>query len=210
MGALRVPSARAAPCSSGLSARPSPLLRLPGSYARYLVPHRLNPKRKLPLAAKSTSAPIQSYIADKTQKVAVVTGANCGIGLEVARGLYRKGFCVVLACRNREGALEAQADITNSPATADGDCLGSILVLNSTLHLDDLYSVHTYCEELVSTLSVGREDPPVHLLVNNAGIMASPFGRTKQAIEQHFELASPSAYRERSYWHALASSNAFE
>ena len=53
----------------------------------------------------------QSDIPDQTGRVAIVTGANSGIGLETARELARKGAQVVLACRSPERAEEALADI---------------------------------------------------------------------------------------------------
>ena len=53
----------------------------------------------------------QNDIPDQQGRVAIVTGANSGIGLETARELARKGAHVVLACRSEARAQEALDDI---------------------------------------------------------------------------------------------------
>ena len=60
-----------------------------------------------------------SDMPDQTGRTAVVTGANTGIGREIARALARKGARVVLACRDADRANEAIEDINSGPEQAD-------------------------------------------------------------------------------------------
>src|SRR4249919_2408529 len=94
-------------------------------------------------------------IPDLTGRRAVVTGANAGLGLQVAHGLAAHGADVVLACRNTAKAEVAAAEIRERTPGAT--------VSVGTLDLSDLDSVAAFA----ATLS-GRLD----LLVNNAGLMA--------------------------------------
>ncbi len=56
----------------------------------------------------------EQAIPDQTGRIAIVTGANSGIGLETARVLAQKGARLILACRNTEKGEAAYADITQS------------------------------------------------------------------------------------------------
>ncbi|MET7752975.1 SDR family NAD(P)-dependent oxidoreductase [Micromonospora sp. NPDC005367] len=100
---------------------------------------------------------------------AVVTGGASGIGVETARALAQVGAEVTLAVRNPQAGHEAAADIT---ATTGND-----RVLVAPLDLADLDSVAAF---------VANWDGPLHALVNNAGIMASPEMRTAQGWEMQF------------------------
>jgi NAD(P)-dependent dehydrogenase (short-subunit alcohol dehydrogenase family) len=111
-------------------------------------------------------------IPDQSGRVAVVTGANTGIGLETARMLAQKGARVVLACRTREkgeaAALRIAAERPRGSATF------------APLDLSDLDSVAAFANTF--TAAERRLD----LLVNNAGVMVPPLGRTKQGFELQF------------------------
>ncbi len=99
---------------------------------------------------------------DQSGKLAVVTGANSGIGLVAARELAGHGARVILACRNVQKG-EAAAD------TIAGE--------REVRHLDlgDLASVRAFAESLT--------DERLDLLVNNAGVMAPPRRLTKDGFE---------------------------
>lgn len=108
-------------------------------------------------------------IPDQSGRTAVVTGANCGIGLETARMLAAKGADVVIACRNHDKGTAALARIHESAPRAR--------VALASLDLSDLDSVAAFARDFA------EEHPRLHLLVNNAGVMVPPSSRTKQGFE---------------------------
>ncbi|WNM34994.1 oxidoreductase [Streptomyces sp. Li-HN-5-11] len=111
-----------------------------------------------------------SDIPDLGGRVAVVTGANSGLGYVTARELARRGAQVVLACRSeRRGAAAADRIVAEVPG-ARAEC--------ARLDLGDLASVREFAE----TLPYERLD----LLVNNAGVMALPYGTTADGFETQF------------------------
>lgn len=90
-------------------------------------------------------------------RVAVVTGANSGIGLETARLLALLGAHVVMACRSEESAIAARDDIASSVP-------GALLEIES-VDLSDLSSVRDCAQHL------RRNHSSIDILVNNAGVM---------------------------------------
>ncbi len=111
-------------------------------------------------------------IPDLTGKIVIVTGANSGIGYETVRALARKDATVVLACRNRE---KGEAAIRR----VDQEYPGAKTIL-MRLDLSDLASVRCFADEFASHYN--RLD----ILINNAGIMAIPFGKTADGFETQF------------------------
>ncbi len=89
-------------------------------------------------------------------RVAVVTGANSGIGLETARGLGRLGYDVVMLCRNAERAAAARDDLSDSVS----DAYFSIVVADLGVMAD----VRRAADE------IGSRFDHVNVLVNNAAI----------------------------------------
>jgi NAD(P)-dependent dehydrogenase (short-subunit alcohol dehydrogenase family) len=106
-------------------------------------------------------------IPDQSGRIALVTGANSGIGLVAARELAGAGAAVKLACRDT-----AKGDVA-AAAIRDGFPAAEVEVLE--VDLADLGSVR----ELASGIGVERLD----LLVNNAGVMASPRRETADGFE---------------------------
>jgi NAD(P)-dependent dehydrogenase (short-subunit alcohol dehydrogenase family) len=106
-------------------------------------------------------------IPDQTGRVAVVTGANSGLGLSTARELARAGAHVVLACRNLEKGEAAQREV------------GAGAELEK-LDLASLDSVREFAERFR-----GAHDG-LDLLINNAGLMAPPRGVTADGFEMQF------------------------
>ena len=103
-------------------------------------------------------------LPDQSGKVAIVTGANSGLGKGTAAELARAGARIILACRN--------VDLGNA-AAAEMD--GTVEVRK--LDLADLDSVRAFADTV---------DEPIDLLVNNAGVMATPYGTTAQGFEMQF------------------------
>ncbi|MFK8910204.1 oxidoreductase, partial [Streptomyces sp. YS-3] len=109
-------------------------------------------------------------IPDQSGRTAVVTGANSGIGLVTARELARKGARVVLACRSEARGKEAEALIHRQVYGAE--------VEFAPLDLGDLSSVRAFAHTY-------RHDH-LDLLINNAGVMALPYGTTADGFERQF------------------------
>ena len=109
-------------------------------------------------------------IPDQSGRLAVVTGANSGLGLVTARELARSGAAVVLAARNTPKGEQAAASINEAVPGAD--------VRVQELDLADLGSVRSFAETLDSDC--------LDLLINNAGLMAPPRRLTKDGFESQF------------------------
>jgi NAD(P)-dependent dehydrogenase (short-subunit alcohol dehydrogenase family) len=107
-------------------------------------------------------------------KVVVITGANSGIGKEVAVALAAMGATTVLACRNLEKAARAATEIKQRAATDDR------AVAIVPLDLADLASVRAAAQTILDTW--GRVD----VLVNNAGGIWTRRQTTVQGFEQTF------------------------
>lgn len=111
----------------------------------------------------------EANIPSLNGKLAVVTGANSGLGLQTARALAARGAKVVMACRNAEKAASAADAIRREVPDAQLDV--------RALDLASLASVKTFADGLLA------ENTAIDLLINNAGLMAVPFARTADGFE---------------------------
>src|SRR6476620_1013709 len=111
-------------------------------------------------------------IPDQTGRVAVVTGANTGIGLTTAQALAAHGARVVLAVRNADKGRAAADQIR---AAAPG---GEVDV--QILDLGSLDSIRSASETL------RERHERIDLLINNAGVMYTPLSRTADGFEMQF------------------------
>jgi NAD(P)-dependent dehydrogenase (short-subunit alcohol dehydrogenase family) len=111
-------------------------------------------------------------LLDQTGRVAVITGANTGLGYETALALAEHGAHVVLAVRNLDKGKDAAARIT---ATSPG-----AQVALQELDLTSLASIRAAAEQLRS------EHDRIDLLINNAGVMWTPKSTTKDGFELQF------------------------
>lgn len=111
---------------------------------------------------------------------AIVTGGAAGIGIETAQALTQAGATVTLAARNGDAARAAAQTITGRT--------GNAAVRVAEIDLAERASVERFVKEWTG---------PLHLLINNAGIMAGPLSRTREGWELqlatnhlgHFALA---------------------
>jgi NAD(P)-dependent dehydrogenase (short-subunit alcohol dehydrogenase family) len=124
-------------------------------------------------------------VPDQSGRVAVVTGASGGIGLETASVLAGRGADVVLACRDMAKAERAAASIragtASAAGTADRRALsggGHVRVVR--LDLASLVCVREAADEILATW------PRLDLLINNAGVMTPPYQRTPDGFELTF------------------------
>ena len=116
----------------------------------------------------STAAEVAKGI-DLSGKWAIVTGAASGIGIETARALAQTGAEVTLAVRNINAGEKTAADIIATTGN------GNIHV--ALLDLTDRASIATF---------VADWDKPLHILINNAGVMALPEQHTPEGWEMQF------------------------
>lgn len=104
-------------------------------------------------------------------KVALVTGANSGIGFVTARSLAAMGARVILACRSEEKANLAMESIRRQIPEADLNFL--------QLDLANLKQIHHAAEKVLTT------EKELHILINNAGLFGLR-GTTQDGFEMHF------------------------
>jgi NAD(P)-dependent dehydrogenase (short-subunit alcohol dehydrogenase family) len=111
-------------------------------------------------------------IPDQTGRVAIITGANTGLGLETARALAAAGAQVVLAVRDLDKGAAAVEEIgKTAPA-------GNLAL--QRLDLSSLSDIRSAAEQL------GDQYPQIDLLINNAGVMYPPKGNTADGFELQF------------------------
>jgi NAD(P)-dependent dehydrogenase (short-subunit alcohol dehydrogenase family) len=111
-------------------------------------------------------------IPDQTGRVAVITGANTGLGYETAAALAAKGAYVVLAVRNLDKGKDAAGLIGKRNPGAD--------VTVQELDLTSLDSIRAATDQLRS------DHDRIDLLINNAGVMYTPKSTTKDGFELQF------------------------
>lgn len=112
--------------------------------------------------AKSTTNEVINGI-DLTGKIAIVTGGNTGIGLETVKTLAEAGATIIVPARDIEKAKKNLKDIPN--------------VELEIMDLMNPDSIDAFAQKFLSS---GR---PLHLLINNAGIMWVPYRRDNRGIE---------------------------
>ena len=106
-------------------------------------------------------------------KVAIVSGANSGVGFETTKALVKQGATVVMACRNMDKARAAVDEII----AAQGQYVKERLI---PMHLDleDFTSIKRFANDFKS------KGLPLHILVNNAGIHLFPPGMASHGFER--------------------------
>ncbi|XP_074319686.1 short-chain dehydrogenase TIC 32, chloroplastic-like [Silene latifolia] len=105
---------------------------------------------------------------------AIVTGATSGIGAETARVLALRGVHVVMGVRNMAAGKDVKEAISRDIPSAKIDAM--------ELDLSSMASVRKFASEFNSS------GFPLNILVNNAGVMATPFMLSKDKIELQFAI----------------------
>jgi len=137
--------------------------------------------------AASTSTEVIEGI-DLTGKIVIVTGGNTGIGLETVRTLANAGATVIVPARNIEKAKKNLQGIANVE-------IEEMDLINSD-------SIDRFSEKFLAS---GR---PLHLLINNAGIMFVPLRKDSRGIESQLAANYLSVFQLTSrLWHALKKAN---
>lgn len=129
-------------------------------------------------------------------KTVIVTGANTGLGYETALALYEKGADVVVACRDMEKAEGAIGRMKESGPAGGVDRVkesglagrldrmkesGGVGTLEpAALDLASLASVKRFAELFL------KEHDRLDILINNAGVMMTPLGKTEEGFELQF------------------------
>lgn len=114
---------------------------------------------------------VEATPVDQSGRLALITGASSGLGLETARALARRGATVLLACRDAARAETARRQVAS-------EARGPVEIL--PLDLADLGAVAEAAQQ------VQRQWPRLDLLINNAGVMALPRRLTADGYELQF------------------------
>lgn len=123
--------------------------------------------------AKSTSEEVISAFTTQAKgKYVVVTGGNVGLGKETVTSLALAGAHVTIACRTELSGLEVIDNIKSKHTDVDVSVI--------PLDLSDFVSIKAFADKYITT---GK---PLHILINNAGIMGCPLAYTKQGYESQF------------------------
>ena len=104
-------------------------------------------------------------------KIAIVTGANRGLGLEITCGLARAGAHVVMACRDAQRANAALQEVKRRVPNAQVELM--------SLDLADLSSVRRFAQEFSDRF------PRLDILCNNASAIMVPLSKTRDGFEMH-------------------------
>jgi NAD(P)-dependent dehydrogenase (short-subunit alcohol dehydrogenase family) len=111
-------------------------------------------------------------IPSQKGKIAIVTGANTGLGKEITIGLAKLDVKVIMACRNLQKAKNTQLEILKEVPSADLELM--------ELDLNSLSSVRSFAQSFCTQYQ------QLHLLIENAGIMIPPFIKTADGFESQF------------------------
>jgi NAD(P)-dependent dehydrogenase (short-subunit alcohol dehydrogenase family) len=115
----------------------------------------------------------ENLIGQWSDKTALITGGSSGIGVETARALHATGARVFITTRDMAKAQAVVKDIlSTSPSKVEIEIIH--------MELGSLASVRVGAAEFLARSN------RLNILINNAGVMASPEGRTKDGFETHF------------------------
>ncbi|XP_076014161.1 retinol dehydrogenase 12, like [Genypterus blacodes] len=102
-------------------------------------------------------------------KTVLITGANTGIGKETAIDLAKRGSRIIMACRDMEKAQTALKEVIELSGNENIVCM--------KLDLSDTKSIKEFAE------AINKGEEKLNILINNAGVMACPYGKTVDGFE---------------------------
>ena len=105
-------------------------------------------------------------------KTVIITGGNTGIGKEIALDLAKRGGRVIIACRNMTKGENARKEIVESSRNEN--------VILKKLDLASMKSIKEFANQVLS------EEPQIHVLICNAGVMFTPYQCTEDGFEMQF------------------------
>jgi NAD(P)-dependent dehydrogenase (short-subunit alcohol dehydrogenase family) len=105
-------------------------------------------------------------------KTVIITGANTGIGLETSIDLAKRNARIIMACRDKQRGMKACSEAKQRS--------GSDNIVFHQLDLADMKSVQSFAAKVL------EEEPHIHILINNAGVMMCPYSKTKDGFEMQF------------------------
>ncbi len=122
-------------------------------------------------------------------KIAVITGATGGIGIEICKYLLQNNYMVLAACRNNNG----RAEKVRKEVEAVTDTVTAERIIFSHLDLSSFGSVDSFTDSVAEYIK--ENNTGIDLLINNAGIIAPSFGITEDGYETSFQVNYLSAKR---------------
>ena len=108
-------------------------------------------------------------------KTVIVTGANTGIGLAVAKELAKRKAKVIMACRSIEKGRNAVMQMKQDASLSNG----SNLIIKQ-LDLSSFSSIRKFADDILET------EQSIHVLINNAGVFGCPLSYTDDGLEMTF------------------------
>ncbi|KAK7103778.1 hypothetical protein V1264_018611 [Littorina saxatilis] len=129
-----------------------------GGYVLLMIIRRITRQRRLCKSPETMKG-----------KTAIITGANCGIGEATALEMAKRHARVILACRDEQKAEDAVKYIRRN--TSNGE------LIVRKLDLASLASVRAFCGKIL------EEERHIDVLVNNAGVFQSLYGKTEDGFE---------------------------
>jgi dehydrogenase/reductase SDR family protein 12 len=126
---------------------------------------------------------------DLTGKIAVVTGANSGLGKHVASELFKRGATVHMLCRDEIRGEQARQDILSlvkTSALAENQVDENLLKLQK-VDISDLKRVREFVKQL-------DQEGKCHILVNNAGVLNKERKVTNYGVESSFAINTLGTY----------------
>lgn len=128
--------------------------------------------RKNKVLVRVSASAAQESTNEGLQRHVIITGGNCGIGKATAVDLAKQGMFITLACRSKEKGESACSEISRIS--------GNPNVRAMICDLSSFESIRKFVDKYL------QESLPLHVLVNNAGIMACPQSYTTDGFEMQF------------------------